>query len=220
MYILTMQSIHYKNAMLISFVIVSIMLLLPLFFKNRNKLAKFYGYFILLAKLFDIVYRIFVEKYPFFNNMPFELCNIAIISAGIYLITKRNVFFNITYTFVYGAIITILAPSEFSYKTGLYIFSFIFTHVLIIFTVVFSFIYLRPKITVTGLIISIIVYILLVINALIQNHALNTSFMYLSSYIHPMLKYIPFRLYQVLLPLVNILAIITMWTLGYKIQKK
>lgn len=195
--------IHLKGVV-VSIILSMLLMLVGMFF-NKKKFATFLGYLFIILKIYETYYRIFIEKYPFYDNLPLHLCNIAFIVGAIYLITKSKIMYNILYHFLYGAILVLILPSYFPYSTKFYIYFFFFMHVLEIFIVIYGKMYLGARVTNNGYIISIITYIILVIIALFVNRELHTNFMYVNDYILPQFKIISFNIYLVIYVLMNIL---------------
>lgn len=207
------EPIHIKA--LTFFILVSfILFIIPYFIKEKNKekYVKFLGFLLLFSKIFDILFRIIVEKEPWFSTMPFHLCNMAIIFGSLYYITRKNIFFNIIYFWFSGAILAVILPGITTYHSKIYIYVFMSTHVLEIFAVVFAFVHLKVKITFKGLITSIIGYLMLILLALTWNYFFKTNFMYINDYIIAPINFIkPFIVYQVLLVLLFLASIVVMY---------
>ncbi len=183
---------------------------------NKEKYGKFLGYLILISKSIDILIRLFIEKYPAIEALPFHFCNIAIIISGIYLITRIEYLYTIVYCWSYGAFLTLLIPSTFTFSTRTYILFFFLTHVMIILSAVYGYVNYNHRVSFKGYILSLILFALTVINAFIWNNMLGTNFMYVNDYILPFLSFMPFKIYIVLFLTLHILVM----TLLYLVFRK
>lgn len=206
---------HHITALLMSTIISLILLLMPIFFKSKKTYGIFLGYFVVLTKILDILYRIYYEKFPIYEALPFHLCNFAIIVSGISLILGSKKLYNVVYHYSYAAIIVLFIPGSFNYSTLFYIFLFMFTHMIEIVVILYGRIYLNYKINRDGYILSIILFILLVINASFVNYRLGTNFMYVTDYILPAFKFMPFNIYLIIFLSLHILS----QTVMYKLRK-
>lgn len=197
---------------IITFIIISIIIIaIPFFKKGLEKgiYTKFIGYFLIFAKIFDMFYRVYIEHEEWKFVIPLNLCNIALILAGIYFINKKNAIFNMLYFFFPGAILAILLPNIVTHYTKFYVFIFIGTHILEIMAVFYTFIHLDARITKKGLELSIFSYLLIVVISKYVNTILGTNFMFVSDYILPALNFIkPINLYAVILVSLYILSMI------------
>lgn len=204
---------HHKNALIISIIISIILFLIPMFFKNKKKISIYIGIFIILVKIFDIYYRIEIERFPFYENLPLHICNVLIILSGLYLITKNNIFYNILYYFIYAPIVVLIIPGYFMYKTPFYIVLFMLTHMLILDVVIYGKIYLKAKLNKKGLYYSILTYFILLVVAYFVNLRLHTNFLYINGYILRDLSFLKFRIYLILFITLNVLSQILLYNL-------
>ncbi|WP_064609279.1 TIGR02206 family membrane protein [Streptobacillus moniliformis] len=184
-------------------IIISIILLLiPYLFKGieKGKYTTFIGILCLAVKLGDSLYRIHFENDVWYNTMPFNLCNVSLIFAGIYFITRKRLYFNFVYFWFSGAIIAVIIPGFSVYHSSLYIYSFIASHMFEIFAVFYAFIHLDERVTFNGLITSIIGYMGLIGLAFLWNGIYGTNFMFMADYIIGAVSFIkPFWFYQIAL---------------------
>ncbi|WP_067138918.1 TMEM164-related integral membrane acyltransferase [Oceanivirga salmonicida] len=185
---------------------------------DKKKYGKFLGVFIILAKMFDIYLRVFVEKYPPFESLPFHFCNISILLSGIYLITRNKYMFSMIYCWGYGAFLTLLIPTSFVFTTYSYVIFFFLTHSLILATIIYGYKYYNHRVSFKGYILSLILLVIAIINAHFWNVRLGTNFMYLSDYILPIVKFIPFNIYLVLLFVLHVFAITSSYLIGKKLK--
>lgn len=189
------------HALILWFIISFIILILPIIKKGIEKgwYTKALGYILIFSKIFDIYFRIVFEHQECHTTLPLNLCNIAILIAGVYFITKKNILFNLVYFFFTGAILAILLPDLNPYYNKLYIYVFIGTHVLEIMSVIYAFIHLNARVTKKGLYTALILYLLLTFIALFINSKLGTNYMYVSDYIISAVNFIkPLKLYTIL----------------------
>lgn len=214
-----MYKLHYFDKMhiqsLVFYIVFSIIfLMIPRFIKYKNirKFEIFFGIFAILSKLVDSLYRIYFEHHIPNDTLPLHLCNVSLLLGGIYLITRKNIIFNITYFYFFGAIIAVILPGIPIYETKLYVYMFMHTHFLEIIIVFYGYIYNSENITKKGLIYSIIIYIILVILSYFFNLRYHTNYMFINDYIITSVRFIkPFYVYQITLITVMILSMIIMY---------
>ncbi len=219
------NGIHIKY-LLISLVITVLFLVLAYPF-NKKKYAKFLGIIILLIKAIDIFIRIYIEKTSVagvqetaVNALPFHLCNIAIILAGIYLLTENKYLYGIIYSWMYGAFLVMLLPSNFTFITKTYPVLFFLTHTMIIVAVIYGRKYFRHRMNYKMLILSLFAYILASVNAYFVNINLGTNFFYLNGYILPIFaKMFSLNMYRIVFLFLNLSAITLLFLLDRKFIK-
>ena len=203
---------HIHIQAIVVWIILSIIIIsVPFFKKGIEKIwyTKLIGYFLIFVKIFDLLYRVYVEKEAWKYVIPLNLCNVSIIIAGIYFITKKNIFFNFLYFFFPGAILAILLPNITFHYTLFYVHVFIGTHMLEIMAVIYSFVHLEARVTKKGLIYSIIFYLVLVFIARVVNALLGTNYMFVNNYIISAIDFIkPLNLYVILLISLFIISMI------------
>lgn len=205
--------IHIHAILTIS-LIFGILLIIPYFFKGieRRKYTTFLGIFAILFKTFDSFYRVIFEHEKWFNSVPLNLCNIAIIIGGLYLITRKNIFFNILYFWFSGAILAIILPDIKIYYHPIYVYIFMGTHLMEIFIVLYGFIHLDEPITFKGLIVSLISFLGLICIAKIWNYIFGTNYLFVDNYIIPAINFIkPFGLYVFLFITLYMLSMIVIY---------
>lgn len=214
-----MYKLHYfdkthTQALLIYIVFSIILLIIPKYIKEKNirKFEILLGIFALISKISDSLYRIYFEKHIPIETLPFNLCNISLILCGIYLITRNNIVFNLTYFYFFGAFIAILIPDFNMYETKLYIYMFMHTHFLEIIIVFYGYIYNSEQIHKKGLITAIITYLILVVCSYFFNKKYHTNYMFVNNYVISAVKFIkPFYIYQITLIMAIILSMIIMY---------
>lgn len=197
------------HALITWFIISFIILILPILKKGIEKgiYTKMLGILFIFSKIFDIYYRIVFEHQDWHTTFPLNLCNIAILIAGVYFLTKKNILFNLLYFFFVGAILAILLPDLNPYYNKLYIYVFIGTHVLEITAVIYAFIHLNARVTKKGLYLALCMYLLLTFVALFINSKLGTNYMYVSNYIISAVNFIkPLKLYTILFTILFMLS--------------
>lgn len=193
------NKVHIEALVLVT-IICTILLIIPHFLdkKRRRYFEIFLGIFLLFTKLFDALYRVYVEGENFIAVIPLNLCNVALILGGIYLIYKNTYIFNIVYFWVSGAILAVILPGINTYNTKFYVFIFIFAHMIEIFVVIYTFIYTDEKITKLGLLVAILAFLLLNLISYFVNIKLGTNYMFINDYILSMLSFMPINIYRIL----------------------
>ena len=90
---------------------------IPKFLKNLdiNKYSTFLGYFLLIFKLVDSIYRLMYQNEPITNVTPVHLCNFAAIFAGLYLIFKTKFLYNVVYYLTFGPILALILPRTYCF---------------------------------------------------------------------------------------------------------
>jgi len=181
---------------------------IPKFFKNLdiNKYSTFLGYFLLIFKLVDSIYRLIYQNEPITNVTPVHLCNFAAIFAGLYLIFKTKFLYNAVYYLTFGPILALILPGIIYYHDNYYVYLFMIMHALIVFTAFFGYRYLNDKPTKKGFFQSVITLLLIFLYAFIYNWIFKEiNAMFLKSHIIPQVKFInPIWLYDIVLILTMI----------------
>lgn len=210
------------NSFILSIFLTFIFLFIPKIPILKNKInimkyATFLGILGLSIKLFESIYRVLFENFSIADSIPLHFCNFALIIAGLYLITKKSIFFNILYFFSFGALAAIILPGVGKYYTHFYVYLFMINHFFEIATVLFGFIYMKEQITFTGYRVSILVTSILFIISFFYNKLFGTNFMFLETYIATFFEFIkPFYVYRVVL----VLSFFIIMTLMYLFPKK
>ena len=181
---------------------------IPKFLKNLdiNKYSTFLGYFLLIFKLVDSIYRLMYQNEPITNVTPVHLCNFAAIFAGLYLIFKTKFLYNAVYYLTFGPILALILPGIIYYHDNYYVYLFMIMHALIVFTAFFGYRYLNDKPTKKGFFQSVITLLLIFLYAFIYNWIFKEiNAMFLKSHIVPQVKFInPIWLYDIVLILTMI----------------
>lgn len=175
--------------------------------KNKNNFFNTYGTFLGIVaigfKILDSIYRVLYQYENIPNVMLVHLCNFAVVFAGLYLITKSKILFNITYFLSFGAGFALILPGVTYYYNPTYVYIFMITHVLEFVAVIYGFYYLKDTITLEGFKKSCFILIGMFIYAAIYNYIFkyyNINAMFLNEYIAPFISFIkPFWLYRVIL---------------------
>ena len=193
---------------IVSILFCIILFYIPKFFKNLdiNKYSTFLGYFLLIFKLVDSIYRLMYQNEPITNVTPVHLCNFAAIFAGLYLIFKTKFLYNAVYYLTFGPILALILPGIIYYHDNYYVYLFMIMHALIVFTAFFGYRYLNDKPTKKGFFQSIITLLLIFLYAFIYNWIFkDINAMFLKSHIIPQVKFInPIWLYDIVLILTMI----------------
>ena len=193
---------------IVSILFCIILFYIPKFFKNLdiNKYSTFLGYFLLIFKLVDSIYRLIYQNEPITNVTPVHLCNFAAIFAGLYLIFKTKFLYNVVYYLTFGPILALILPGIIYYHDNYYVYLFMIMHALIVFTAFFGYRYLNDKPTKKGFFQSVITLLLIFLYAFIYNWIFKEiNAMFLKSHIIPQVKFInPIWLYDIVLILTMI----------------
>ena len=193
---------------------------IPRIFKNVNieKYSTILGYFLLIFKIIDSIYRLMYQNEPITNVMPIHLCNFAAIFAGLYLIFRTKFLYNAVYYLTFGPVLALILPGIIYYHDNYYVYIFMIMHALIVFTAFFGSAYLGGKPTKKGLIQSIITLLLIFLYAFIYNSIFKgINAMFLRTHIISQVSFIkPIWLYDIVL----ILTMIFLQFLLYLLTKK
>ena len=181
---------------------------IPRIFKNVNieKYSTILGYFLLIFKIIDSIYRLMYQNEPITNVMPIHLCNFAAIFAGLYLIFRTKFLYNAVYYLTFGPVLALILPGIIYYHDNYYVYIFMIMHALIVFTAFFGSAYLGGKPTKKGLIQSIITLLFIFLYAFTYNFIFKgINAMFLKSYIISQVSFIkPIWLYDIVLILTMI----------------
>ena len=181
---------------------------IPRIFKNVNieKYSTILGYFLLIFKIIDSIYRLMYQNEPITNVMPIHLCNFAAIFAGLYLIFRTKFLYNTVYYLTFGPVLALILPGIIYYHDNYYVYIFMIMHALIVFTAFFGSAYLGGKPTKKGLIQSIITLLLIFLYAFIYNSIFKgINAMFLKTHIISQVSFIkPIWLYDIVLILTMI----------------
>lgn len=181
---------------------------IPRIFKNVNieKYSTILGYFLLIFKIIDLIYRLMYQNEPITNVMPIHLCNFAAIFAGLYLIFRTKFLYNAVYYLTFGPVLALILPGIIYYHDNYYVYIFMIMHALIVFTAFFGSAYLGGKPTKKGLIQSIITLLLIFLYAFTYNSIFKgINAMFLRTHIISQVSFIkPIWLYDIVLILTMI----------------
>lgn len=176
---------------------------IPKIFKNINikKYSTFLGYFLLIFKIIDSIYRLMYQNEPITNVMPIHLCNFAAIFAGLYLIFRTKFLYNAVYYFIFGPVLALILPGIVYYHDNYYVYIFMIMHALIVFTAFFGYTYLHERPSKKGLIQSAITLLAIFLYAFIYNSIFKgINAMFLKIHIISQVKFIkPIWLYDIIL---------------------
>lgn len=181
---------------------------IPRIFKNVNieKYSTILGYFLLIFKIIDSIYRLMYQNEPITNVMPIHLCNFVAIFAGLYLIFRTKFLYNAVYYLTFGPVLALILPGIIYYHDNYYVYIFMIMHALIVFTAFFGSAYLGGKPTKKGLIQSIITLLLIFLYAFTYNSIFKgINAMFLKTHIISQVSFIkPIWLYDIVLILTMI----------------
>ena len=196
---------------------------IPRIFKNVNieKYSTILGYFLLIFKIIDSIYRLMYQNEPITNVMPIHLCNFVAIFAGLYLIFRTKFLYNTVYYLTFGPVLALILPGIIYYHDNYYVYIFMIMHALIVFTAFFGSAYLGGKPTKKGLIQSIITLLLIFLYAFTYNFIFKgINAMFLRNYIAPFVSFIkPLWFYRVVL-IVTMLFIMYLMYLPFSRKTK
>jgi len=160
--------------------LAALSLYLPKLFKlDIDNFAKISGYFILVEKTIELIYRYIIFKEPFLNLLPFNMCNYTMILAAFMMIFRSKKIFNVVYFWSIGAILAIATPDIRIAFPNYSNISFFLTHYYIYFAMFYGLIHFKFSITFDSLKKSFIYIngIMLVLFPL--NFLLDTNYMFL-----------------------------------------
>ena len=199
--------IHIET-LVVSTLICIFLFYIPRIFKNVNieKYSTILGYFLLIFKIIDSIYRLMYQNEPITNVMPIHLCNFAAIFAGLYLIFRTKFLYNAVYYLTFGPVLALILPGIIYYHDNYYVYIFMIMHALIVFTAFFGSAYLDGKPTKKGLIQSIITLLLIFLYAFTYNSIFKgINAMFLRTHIISQVSFIkPIWLYDIVLILTMI----------------
>lgn len=209
---------------IVSILFATFLLIIPKIFKkiSLKKYGTFLGIFSISFKILDSVFRYFFQYETLPNVMLVHLCNFAVVFAGLYLIFKTNILFNITYFLSFGAVFALILPGVEDYYNPIYVYIFMITHVLELVAVIYGFVYLKGKITHSGFRQSCLILLGLFGYSAIYNYifrSFDINAMFLNKYIASFLDFIkPFWLYRIVL-ISGMLLIMFLMYLPFKKKK-
>ena len=188
---------------IVSILFCILLFFIPKFFKNIDikKYSTVLGYFLLIFKTVDSIYRLMYQNEPITNVTPVHLCNFAAIFAGLYLIFRTKFLYNVVYYLTFGPVLALILPGIIYYHDNYYVYIFMIMHALIVFTAFFGYEYLNERPTKKGFIQSVIALLLIFLYAFIYNFIFKEiNAMFLKSHIIPQVKFInPIWLYDIVL---------------------
>lgn len=188
---------------IVSILFCVLLFFIPKFFKNIDikKYSTVLGYFLLIFKTVDSVYRLMYQNEPITNVTPVHLCNFVAIFAGLYLIFRTKFLYNVVYYLTFGPVLALILPGIIYYHDNYYVYIFMIMHALIVFTAFFGYEYLNERPTKKGFIQSVIALLLIFLYAFIYNFIFKEiNAMFLKSHIIPQVKFInPIWLYDIVL---------------------
>lgn len=201
-------SLIHIETFVVSTLICIFLFYIPRIFKNVNieKYSTILGYFLLIFKIIDSIYRLMYQNEPITNVMPIHLCNFAAIFAGLYLIFRTKFLYNAVYYLTFGPVLALILPGIIYYHDNYYVYIFMIMHALIVFTAFFGSAYLGGKPTKKGLIQSIITLLLIFLYAFTYNSIFKgINAMFLRTHIISQVSFIkPIWLYDIVLILTMI----------------
>lgn len=201
----------YIFALFISFCIVTLLFSIGFLVKSKHKYAKVLGSILIVHKVIEIFYLLFLEKFRIFTNFSLVINFILLVSI-LYLFTNHKLLFNISYHFMYIIILKILFITS-KYKTNTYLYIVTLGYFLIILSILYGAFFLRQKIYLVGYITSIICVIVLIILSGMLNKAIHTNMMFTENYINSSLSFLKFNLYLIILMIANIVGVSLMYVI-------
>ena len=132
--------------------VVSSSILFPLFCNvafNSNiniNISYFIGFILIAHELIKPFYRYEFYNDPFIEILPLHMCHLATISMGLFLFTKKNIFFEIGYFWgMTGNIMAILTP-DLNFFFDWRFFTYYFGHNMLLLSIIFTLVCLRNNI--------------------------------------------------------------------------
>lgn len=132
--------------------VVSSSILFPLFCNvafNSNiniNISYFIGFILIAHELIKPFYRYEFYNDPFIEILPLHMCHLAAISMGLFLFTKKNIFFEIGYFWgMTGNIMAILTP-DLNFFFDWRFFTYYFGHNMLLLSIIFTLVCLRNNI--------------------------------------------------------------------------
>tara|TARA_B100000768_G_scaffold181400_1_gene204231 strand:- start:1677 stop:2363 length:687 start_codon:yes stop_codon:yes gene_type:complete len=132
--------------------VVSSSILFPLFCNvafNSNiniNISYFIGFILIVHELIKPFYRYEFYNDPFIEILPLHMCHLAAISMGLFLFTKKNIFFEIGYFWgMTGNIMAILTP-DLNFFFDWRFFTYYFGHNMLLLSIIFTLVCLRNNI--------------------------------------------------------------------------
>ncbi len=184
-----------------SLALAALFIALPFFIPQKRVLfASLLGWLSIAFNIFEGFYRVFFEGFSFFQAMPLHFCSVSLIMSGIYLVTRKDLCFQIVYYYAFGALAALLFPGIEHYNHPLFLQLFLVNHMLVLTATLYGLLWLRERPTRRGLLIAIILTLVLFPTAYMYNSVYFTNFMFMNTYLLPQLSFIkPFWLYRLLL---------------------
>ena len=132
--------------------VVSSSILFPLFCNvafNSNiniNISYFIGFILIAHELIKPFYRYEFYNDPFIEILPLHMCHLAAISMGLFLFTKKNIFFEIGYFWgMTGNVMAILTP-DLNFFFDWRFFTYYFGHNMLLLSIIFTLVCLRNNI--------------------------------------------------------------------------
>lgn len=189
--------------------------------KFLNSYTTSLGIFLILLKIFDTFILLKYEGYRFIEALPLHICNISLIVGALFLITRKEILFNILYFFSFGAILAIIFPDFSTFNIWYYPFIYMTTHTFEYITIIYSLIYLNVSVTKQGYDATKIFMSILIFINLIINYNFNTNYMFLNNYASSFLSFIkPIWLYNILIIITYFIVYKTMYQYTMRKQNR
>ena len=132
--------------------VVGSSILFPLFCNvafNSNiniNISYFIGFILIAHELIKPFYRYEFYNDPFIEILPLHMCHLAAISMGLFLFTKKNIFFEIGYFWgMTGNVMAILTP-DLNFFFDWRFFTYYFGHNMLLLSIIFTLVCLRNNI--------------------------------------------------------------------------
>lgn len=204
-------TISYIYALLLGLILISVFFSLGFFVKSKYKYAKVLGFILIIEKIVELMYLVFLERFSIFTNFSLIL-TFTLVTSILYLFTNNKLIYNLSYHFSYLIVLKLLFTVS-KYKSTTYLYMATIGYFLILLATLYGAYFLRQKVYFTGYICSIISLIIILILSTMFNKATGENLMYTSNYIFSSLKILKYNLYLILIIILNILGISFMYIL-------
>ena len=166
--------------------------------KRQDVFARWLGVLVLFTNLFEGIWRVQYEGFTFSQVMPLHFCSVSGVLIGLYLLTQRDFFFQVSYYFSFGAVLALVLPGVSVYETRTFFYLFMMNHGFVPFGVLYGYLWLGSRPSYRGLWQAIGLTVGLFVISLGYNDWFFTNFMFTKSYIISWARIVqPFILYQI-----------------------
>lgn len=153
------------NPFYISLILVFIIFLLSFIVRNKRTYASFIATLIIITKISQIAYLSYLRN-SLYYNFNIELVGFCLMFTVIFLLSKSNLFYNLSYFFSFHVIANVIEYiyGHHSYRSNIQNFFILFLDFLIILSILYAGLFLGKRININGLTISILTFIAIIIS--------------------------------------------------------